>query len=1370
MAEAPHNRVKAIFAEALEISVDQRATFLDQECGNDAALRAEVEALLSAAEKAGEFLGSPTRASSPAIGGTPINEGPGAKIGPYKLLQLIGEGGFGSVFMAEQESPVRRRVALKIIKLGMDTRQVVARFEAERQALAMMDHPNIAKVFDGGATETGRPFFVMELVRGTPITTYCDQQKLSISQRLELFAQVCQAVQHAHQKGLIHRDIKPSNVLVSSQDDRPAIKVIDFGIAKATQARLTEKTLFTDFHQLVGTPEYMSPEQAEGGLDIDTRSDVYSLGVLLYELLAGVPPFDPKELRSKAYGEIQRIIREVEPPAPSTRLSSHSDTLPSVAAQRGVEPRKLQTLVRGELDWIVMRCLEKDRKRRYQSAGALAEDLQHYLTDQPVEARRPTRAYRLKKFIRRNKLAVFAGTAIVAALAIGLAASLYFAATASREAKRATAALAQAEVNGRKAEDVNKFFTEEVFGLADPMQSDRPDITLLETIDRAATKVNTRFPDDPALRAEVLDELGEIYTQIDQSDKAVSILQQAIQLRQSFAGDKDPALLKSRTSLGWGLFGAGRLDEARSILQSAMEQQTAVLGPANPETLQTTVYLVVVLKEMRGEIRGYQADPQPQEKDLEIAQNAYRVAKSVLGPGDPATLNVESELSWDLRSRNQDAEALPYAQEAAAGLRHILGPDNPTAMFASYNEAVCLFELQRYDEAIAVFRPLVASRNRILGPLHRDSLYASRVFAESLRKKGDAAGALAVLDGVYWNLQQSSVTHDWRWAEPIRDMVWSYEALERYDRASELLSIVYRTLSAVPADQVRNVVYSRFVDQLAEMLITYGNDKIRNVPRGIELATKACELTDFKNPEYLQTLITGQLAAGQWQQTEQTCRRQIGLLKNQIASYPQDLMNRTRLIYANLLLTKMLLSQNELHQSGAPLRDAMNLLDSIPAANAGLLNDRAGLGHLLWQIGDALLASAKNDDARKTYEHALKYFEALATDYPQERFYRQETAFSHRNLYAVDAANGQLPLAAAELRQAIPIYEGLAAEAPESFFYRKEAQYCYLELADCLKDNKQTQQAIDACRKAIELQGEMLKTTEDRPDVFRRGVWLGQTLRELGQFDDAERILLQAVDFSTKLVAETNLEDHRYHLGRSYDELGQAYEAQQRLDKAVESYRSALDVWTKLCADFNSDDFKAYQAQSLQWLVEVLALQLQKANADPRLTDEQRKSNVQEFRDQVLKLVRETIKTGGWANKEAWQLATDPDPRQRDPTLAVELAKLAVEHASGDTRGDFLNTLGVAQYQAGQWSAAIDNFGESMELLKGGDSHEYFFLAMAYWQSGQRNEARTWYDKAIGWMDKNRPTDPELLRFRAEAAELLGIRLPNPTSAPASRS
>ncbi len=373
-------------------------------------------------------------------GFAPVTEGPGSSIGPYRILETIGEGGFGTVFLAEQRTPVRRQVALKIIKLGMDTGQVVARFEQERQALAILDHPNIAKVLDAGATETGRPYFVMERCAGEPIDAFCDRHRLSIPDRLALFGQVCAAIQHAHTKGIIHRDVKPSNILVSAAGDTPLVKVIDFGIAKATSSRLTERTLFTEHRQLIGTPEYMSPEQAEGSPDIDTRTDVYALGVLLYEMLTGAPPIDARTLRQAAFEEIQRIIREVDPPRPSTRLSGDAASLTEVAGRRGTEPRRLGLLIRGDLDWIVMKALEKDRSRRYDSVAGFAADVRRFLAGEAVEAAPPSTSYRLRKLVRRHRVAVTAGAAVAAALLVGIAGFAWQADVARGERDEANAA------------------------------------------------------------------------------------------------------------------------------------------------------------------------------------------------------------------------------------------------------------------------------------------------------------------------------------------------------------------------------------------------------------------------------------------------------------------------------------------------------------------------------------------------------------------------------------------------------------------------------------------------------------------------------------------------------------------------------------------------------------------------------------------------------------------------------------------------------------------------------------------------------------------------------------------------------------------
>jgi WD40 repeat protein/serine/threonine protein kinase len=477
-----------IFKAAVKLPANQRAEYLDQACGDNQALRQEVESLLQAHDTAGSFLGHLSNTREETEDNQFLPERPGTVIGSYKLLEQIGEGGFGIVFMAEQQQPIRRKVALKVIKPGMDTRQVIARFEAERQALALMDHPNIAKVLDagavggardegGGARETesesispyslspthrpaaviprpsslappsGRPYFVMELVRGQPITDYCDQNSLPIRDRLDLFLHVCQAVQHAHQKGIIHRDLKPSNVLVTHQDGIAVPKIIDFGIAKALCQQLTDKTLYTGFAQLIGTPMYMSPEQAElCGMDVDTRSDIYSLGVLLYELLTSTTPFEQHRLKAVAYDEMRRIIREEEPPKPSTRVSTLGQAARTISIQRQSDPKRLSHLFRGELDWIVMKCLEKDRNRRYDTAGGVARDIERYLHDEPLQACPPSAGYRLRKFLRRNKGPAMAACLVLVVLIGGMIGTIWQAMEATQQRNAKQSALEQSQL------------------------------------------------------------------------------------------------------------------------------------------------------------------------------------------------------------------------------------------------------------------------------------------------------------------------------------------------------------------------------------------------------------------------------------------------------------------------------------------------------------------------------------------------------------------------------------------------------------------------------------------------------------------------------------------------------------------------------------------------------------------------------------------------------------------------------------------------------------------------------------------------------------------------------------------------------------
>ena len=445
------DRTESLFAAAVALPPEERGAYLERECAGDPALRDRVVALLRAHDRAGHVIDRPVNGDPDQTAGyAPTSEQPGTIIaGRYKLLEEIGQGGMGTVWAAEQTAPVRRKVALKLIKAGMDSRSVLARFEAERQALALMDHPNIAKVLDGGLTDSGRPYFVMEYVKGVPITEYCDATRLSVEERLNLFVQVCSALQHAHQKGIIHRDLKPSNILVAPYDDKPVPKVIDFGLAKAMHQSLTEKTLYTAHEMVLGTPLYMSPEQAQlNNLDVDTRSDIYSLGVLLYELLTGTTPLERKRFKEAAWDEIRRMIREEEPPRPSLRLSS-TDTLPSLATFRHTEPAKLKKLVRGELDWIVMKALEKDRTRRYETANGLARDIQRYLDDEVVEARPPSTGYRIGKFVRRHKGQVIAAGLVLLALLAGIAGTTWGLFREARAKTRLAASLVR-ETEGKR--------------------------------------------------------------------------------------------------------------------------------------------------------------------------------------------------------------------------------------------------------------------------------------------------------------------------------------------------------------------------------------------------------------------------------------------------------------------------------------------------------------------------------------------------------------------------------------------------------------------------------------------------------------------------------------------------------------------------------------------------------------------------------------------------------------------------------------------------------------------------------------------------------------------------------------------------------
>jgi serine/threonine protein kinase len=573
------NREETLFHAALQLATpEERAAYLKEACPDDEPLRQRVVVLLQAHDQADASLDKPaaglparTLVLNPAL--IQPTEKAGDKIGRYKLLQQIGEGGCGVVYMADQEEPVRRRVALKVIKLGMDTKFVIARFEAERQALALMDHPNIAKVFDAGATETGRPYFVMELVRGIRITDYCDQNNLPTRERLNLFNQVCHAIQHAHQKGIIHRDIKPSNVLVTMHDGVPVPKVIDFGIAKATEQRLTDKTLFTAFEQFMGTPAYMSPEQAEmSGLGIDARSDIYALGVLLYELLTGKTPFDAKELLQAGLDEMRRTIREKEPARPSTCLSTMLDAdLTTVAKHRQADPSKLTHLLRGDLDWIVMKTLEKDRTRRYETANGLAADIQRHLQNEPVVARPPSNLYRFQKLVRRNKLAFTAACAVAVALILGFGISMWLHKPDPEFSARKAVALAEQRLGNDSPE-----LPVIMLRLVDVLQKNHKASEAREWAEQAAALYRSHPDWSAEGRKNTLDAINESLKNLGEFTEAVSIQKERLPILRATRPADDPEIRNALAELTWTLLFSDQYLEAEPIAREclAMHERT----------------------------------------------------------------------------------------------------------------------------------------------------------------------------------------------------------------------------------------------------------------------------------------------------------------------------------------------------------------------------------------------------------------------------------------------------------------------------------------------------------------------------------------------------------------------------------------------------------------------------------------------------------------------------------------------------------------------------------------------------------------------------------------------------------------------------
>ncbi len=1262
--------VRAIFCKAIDQkSPEETAKYLDAACGDDTDLRAQVESLLNSHREAGGFLGGPPPKEGATID-EPITEKPGTEIGPYKLLQEIGEGGMGVVYLAEQTEPVRRRVALKIIKPGMDTRQVIARFEAERQALAMMDHPNIAKVLDAGTTDSGRPYFVMELVKGIPITEYCDEHQLTPRQRLELFLPVCQAVQHAHQKGIIHRDIKPTNVMIAEYDDRPVPKIIDFGVAKAIEQRLTEKTMFTQLGQLVGTMDYMSPEQAKlNHLDIDTRSDIYSLGVLLYELLTGETPFDRERLRSAAFDELLRIIREEEPPKPSMRLST-SDTLPSTAANRQIEPKKLSTLVHGELDWIVMKALEKDRTRRYETANGLAADIGRYLNDEPVVACPPSAGYRFKKFARRNRAGLTAAALIAGALLLGTAISTWQAVRATNaegeavtERNAAVAARARATANLTLA---MRALDEVYVDAAEEQLSRKPQLSKADReLLAKALKFYEQFADQNEGVVEARREtakayyrVGRIRKTLGQHKEAEEALRKAARLYEQLRADFPSApeyrsdLADVQCSLARLLRDTGRYDEAEQRCRQAIAlcEKLAAEHPNVPEYRHSLAWAYSNLGFLLSHTgRGKEAE-QAQRRAMEIREKLVAECPNVARYRTHLAGSLHT-LAAVLEDRGQWARCRELLEKAIAHQQAVLksSPEDTTSRWFLSNHygllGVVLKKLGERASAEKAYRRSMEMREKLAAerpgvPDHRVELAASH-------------HNLALL------LMETGRTKE---AEQE-----SGRAIEIYEKlAAEFPNVLdYRDALATG--------YIGWSDVLSRTGRHKEREKVSR--RAVELAEElAAEHPNV--PEYRDSLgrAHGNLgvllsAIGRHKEAEQVCGRVIEILEKLVAEFP-----------------------------------------IVPKYQAVLARAHGALG-------DALKATRRPKEAEQAYGRSIEICEKLVAEFPIVPEYQALLAQVH-NSAGVLFGTGRPKEAQQQYRQAIPICEKLVKGHPSVPDYQSSLGLSLNNLGWSLMRSGQPEQAPQLLHRAIGYQQAALKAAPKvrkyRRYLRNHYINLATALITLKQYKEAEAPCRQVVATHRQCIQDFPGDpDEQFTLANPLLRLGHVLRRSRQLPEAANCALEAVDVLAKAAEAFpEAPGYEKHLARASNAL-----------------------------------------------NAVAWDLATCPDPKLRDPVLAVKLAKRAVALAPDNCA--FWDTLGIAQYRAGEWKQAAEALAKSIDLhKKGGRAHDFFFLAMAHRKMDHQEEARTWYDKAVEWTRSNDPLNEKLHGFCAEASKLLGVADP----------